>query len=184
MAKKSLLYSCLAVDSSAFSPFLLYFGEKVDYVLLVNCGEGEGRGIKMADRSSWPFVERRYFFDIFLKKFLKNKWIVWYGLVNWDQWINVDGKNVWYSTIYCLTSPENEKISTKFFSFFPHDSSKIQSQRNVIHTTRGFEGTLLRSRLSRNRCTPVSRWPFVIATKVSAQVFKLYSIMNNNRVLM
>lgn len=118
MAKKSLLYSCLAVDSSAFSPFLLYFGEKVDYVLLVNCGEGEGRGIKMADRSSWRFVERRYFFDIFLKKFLKNKWIVWYGLVNWDQWINVDGKNVWYSTIYCLTSPENEKISTKFFSFF------------------------------------------------------------------
>lgn len=118
MAKKSLLYSCLAVDSSAFSPFLLYFGEKVDYVLLVNCGEGEGRGIKMADRSSWRFVERRYFFDIFLKKFLKNKWIVWYGLVNWDQWINVDGKNVWYSTIYCLTSPENEKISTILFLFF------------------------------------------------------------------
>lgn len=89
--------------------------------------------------------------------------------------------------IYCnLTSPEKIESfpSLRFFFFFFPIRKFNHKEEGYSYTGRLVEWTLLRSRLWRNRCTPVSRWPFVIATKVSAQVFKLCSIMNNNRVLM
>lgn len=58
------------------------------------------------------------------------------------------------------------------------DNSRSQSRscRRSFHWR--FEWK--RSRLSRNRCTLVSRWPFVIAVRVFVQVFKLCAIMNNS----